>query len=291
MPETHGKGYCVIGHPIGHTLSPLIHETVFRHFGLDHRYEAVHVLPGGLADFVRASRRSGRPGFNVTLPHKETIVPLLDETDTLASSIGAVNTVVRRSRRLVGYNTDVQGFAFSLKASGWEPSGPALVLGAGGAARAVLEALASMGVPETAVSDRIADKASALAAHVEKRHPRMRVVPVPPHSDAFWSAAARTHLFVNATPVGMWPRTEDIPFEPDRLNDRTMVFDLVPKPIRTEFLKRAESLGLRTIPGIRMLVAQALEADALFLRRTIPDSLYASVERNVTALEKESLRA
>jgi shikimate dehydrogenase len=148
-----------------------------------------------------------------------------------------------------------------------------------------------MGVTDTVVSDRIRGKASTLAAHFKKRQTRMRVTPAMPRSDAFRKAVARARLFVNATPVGMWPWTQELPIEPERFDKRTTVFDLVPKPIRTGLIRRAESLGLKTIPGIRMLVAQALEADALYLGRAIPDSLYESVERVVTAVVEEPIRA
>jgi len=272
------KQFCVIGDPIGHSLSPQIHGAVFRYFDLDVEYTAMHVTPDRLSDFVTECRTMGRPGFNVTIPHKQSIVSLLDKTDPLSDRIGAVNTVVNRGGALFGYNTDVQGFIFSLKDSGWIPDGTVLLFGAGGAARAAIEALAFLGSSTVVVSDINRDRLSEFQRHFQVLHPAMRLIAAASDSTAFETYVRQASLFINATPVGMWPNTEAVPVHVNWLPQTATVFDMVPRPIVTALLNQAKSYGLRTIPGLTMLIAQALESDALFLDRKIPQHLFTAVE-------------
>ena len=125
--------YCVIGDPIAHSISPEIHAFVFQRLGLKCQYEKVHVRPNDLEAFVKESKETGRPGFNVTIPHKETVMACLDEIDELASNVGAVNTVANRNGKLTGYNTDVHGCRMALERAGWKTGGKVVLLGAGGA--------------------------------------------------------------------------------------------------------------------------------------------------------------
>ncbi len=276
--------FCVIGDPIGHSLSPQIHGTVFRHFGLDVQYTAVHVRPDRLADFVTECRSMERPGFNVTIPHKESIIPLLDNINPLSDRIGAVNTVANRGGVLFGYNTDVQGCMFALKDAGWIPDGVVILFGAGGAARAAIEALASLGSTTVVVSDVNRDRLSEFQRHFQKLHKNMHIIMAASDSTAFEKHVRQSCLFINATPVGMWPKMDAVPIEVDWFPRTTTVFDMVPKPIVTELLSKSKAHGLRTIPGITMLIAQALESDALFLNRKIPHQLFSVVENELYRL-------
>jgi shikimate dehydrogenase len=288
MADSLKKKYCVIGHPIGHSLSPQIHGMVFRFFGLDLEYTALDVPPENLENFIKESRSLKRPGFNVTIPHKQTIIPFLDELDPLSERISAVNTVVNRTGRLIGYNTDVPGFATSLKSAGWKPGGQAFILGAGGAARAVIEALVSLKVKHIMVSDILPERLVDFQRHFHEIHPGISIVVSTQDRPEFSDFIKKVSLFVNATPVGMWPNTETMPLDPSILPRRSTVFDLVPKPVHTLFLKKAKSLGLNIIPGIHMLIAQALESDTLYLNKPVPYSLHLTVERQLSLFLKET---
>ncbi len=287
MADLLEKKYCVIGHPIGHSLSPQIHGTVFRFFGLDLEYGAVDVHPDHLAGFVHDSRLNKRPGFNVTIPHKQSIIPFLDETDALSGRIGAVNTVVLQKDRLIGYNTDVQGAAASLKNSGLKTGGSAFILGAGGAARAVFEALAMLKISEVMISDLQADRLSDFKKQIQQLHPNMIIRVSSIDSPELIRYVKSVSVFVNATPVGMWPKMESMPFDPSLLSGDATVFDLVPRPVNTLLLKKSSELGLKTVPGIQMLIAQALESDHLYLNRPIPASLHQTIEQDMFRLLEE----
>jgi shikimate dehydrogenase len=287
MADLLEKKYCVIGHPIGHSLSPQIHGTVFRFFGLDLEYDAVDVPPDHLAGFVHDSRIGKRPGFNVTIPHKQSIIPLLDETDALSGRIGAVNTVVLQKDRLIGYNTDVQGAVVSLKNSGLKAGGSAFILGAGGAARAALEALAMLKISEVMISDLLADRLSDFKEQFQRLHSNMAIHVSSTDSQELIGFVKSVSLFINATPVGMWPKTEFMPFDPSLLSRDAIVFDLVPRPVHTLLLKKSSELGMKTVPGIQMLIAQALESDHLYLNRPIPASLHHTIEQDLSRFLEE----
>jgi shikimate dehydrogenase len=273
MPDP-GRTFCVIGDPIGHTLSPVIHAAVFESLGVPMGYEAVRVPPEMLAAFVENARRDGRPGFNVTIPHKQAVIPFLDGTHGDAALIGAVNTVSAGDGRLTGYNTDIEGCRAALARGGWEPaSGGVVLLGAGGAARAAVRALSLAGLKALSVFeiDRVRARGlkTGLAASLGID---MEIVP---SSAALEAAVRAAGLLINATPAGMWPLMDASPL-PDAgwLPPSCLVFDMVPNPVDTRLLREARLRGCRTVPGIVMLVAQALAADALWLGRSIPEALF-----------------
>ncbi|HEX9934835.1 MAG TPA: shikimate dehydrogenase [bacterium] len=290
MVDSLTSRFCVIGHPIGHSLSPQIHTRVFRHFNLDFSYTAEDVPPSGLEAFVDAARFGGRPGFNVTIPHKQTILPFLDKLDTLPQRIGAVNTVVNQNGVLIGYNTDVQGFAHALQMSNWIPAKPVVIMGAGGAARAAMEALAFKSIRTVNIVDIDQKKVKLFKSHFEKLHPDLKINVGTLNSPVFKRILKKANLFINATPVGMWPNVADSPLDPSLLPKTCTVFDMVPKPVSTALIKRARILGMKAIPGIRMLVAQAFESDALFLKRPIPETLFNDVEDDLLAELEEHVR-
>lgn len=231
---------CVIGDPVAHSLSPAIHTALLARHGLVGSYEAVTVPPGELAVFVARARAGAYDGFNVTMPHKRAILPLLDAVEEDAAAMGAVNTVVVRQGRAVGYNTDGGGFLRSLPVS---PTGlPVLVLGSGGAAAAVSRALLAAGAMVTVCC----------------RHPEQAAewgVTVYPW-EALPLLSAGCGLLVNATPLGM---TGQEPFANlDFLRDcRCWVYDLVYEPRETVLLAAARSQGLPVVGGLALLHAQA----------------------------------
>ncbi len=241
----------VLGYPVRHSLSPAMHNAAFRHLHLNWVYLAFEVPPALLADALRGMRALGIRGLNLTIPHKESAVALVDALTPAADAIGAVNTLYWEEGRLIGHNTDAEGFLRALRAEGCEPSGGfALVLGAGGSARAVVYALKSVGC-RVALANRTLQRAQALAEvfGVEQVFPLQR--------DALSSLMPAVQLVVNCTPLGMEPNADTMPDVPlEALPDSAWVCDLVYRPLRTRLLKRAEQLGLRTIDGLGTLVHQ-----------------------------------
>ena len=242
---------CVIGDPVAHSLSPAIHTELLRQQGLEGRYTTVTVRPEELAAFVAGARQGDYDGFNVTMPHKQTILSLLDAVEGDAAAMGAVNTVVVRRGRAVGYNTDGSGFLRSLP---FPLKGKlVLILGAGGAASAVSNAAARAGAV-AALCCRQPKKAAAL-----------------PGTAYPWGAlpalAAECDLLVNATPLGM---TGCASFPDFHFLDRCRgcVYDLVYQPRETALLAAAEARGLKTIGGLALLHAQAELAFDLFVGKT-----------------------
>lgn len=255
------KLLAVIGHPISHSLSPQIHNGFAAALELPYAYLAFDIEPTQLMAFIEASRLLGMAGFNVTMPHKEAILPHLDILAASAQRYGAVNTVAVRDGKLCGYNTDGDGFLMSLKNAGLAPQQQgALILGAGGAARAVALALAQEGAAVHMVSRR-ADRLPPL-------HPAVRY--------CSWQAlsreAANCSLLVNATPLGMAGTKEDfadLSFL-DTLPANAVVYDLIYRPQQTKLLKAAHSLGLKTMNGLAHLYCQAALSFAIFSGQTPP---------------------
>ena len=276
MFNLNSRTYGVIGHPIGHTLSPVIHHTVFKRLGIARDYEAFHVLPEQLTDFVNTVRESGCPGFNVTIPHKETVMRLIDEIDSGAQLIGAVNTVKSQNGRLTGFNTDVTGLQDALMRGGWSSRGKVIILGAGGAARAAVAAMGSMGIQSLVLYDIVRQRAENLSNDFHDKT-SMKIIAGPAEMHL-----PEADLLINATPVGMWPRTNESPLQqPDLLPASATVFDMVYKPLKTKLIKQAEARGARTISGLDMLIAQALAADEIWLEKKLPRDLFNEVRAAV----------
>ena len=248
--------YGVIGNPIAHSLSPILHNAGFR----ARKMEAVY-LPfrvGDLNDFLRAIPRLRIAGFSVTLPHKRKLVSFLDGCDPLAKAIGAVNTVaVRANGKLFGYNTDSLGVLQALQGKLRFAGSRVLILGAGGAARAVAFTLAREGTCVFICSRSLA-KTRRLARDVE--------------GEALERKALRESSFdliVNATPVGMHPRENESPIDASEMNCR-VAFDLIYRPQRTKFLRLAASKGIRTVSGVEMFLAQGIAQWEIWAGRRAP---------------------
>lgn len=246
----------VVGHPIAHSRSPLIHGHWLDAYGIDGSYERIDVAPEDFADFLRQFPASGFVGGNVTLPHKEAAFRLVDAASERARWIGAVNTLtVDETGRIHGDNTDAVGFMAHLEQS-LGTSGPALlqgdavVLGAGGAARAVIAGLIEHGARRVLVANRTAARAAAVAALDPER-----IVPV--DWNALGDALPTVNLLVNTTSLSM---TGSPPLEIDLnpLPDRAVVADIVYVPLETPLLEAARRRGLRTVDGLGMLLHQAV---------------------------------
>jgi shikimate dehydrogenase len=243
----------VIGHPIAHSRSPALHGYWLKRYGLKGHYVPIDIAPTDLAEMVRTLPRLGFVGVNVTIPHKEDILHIADIVTDRAALIGAANTLIfRKDGKIHADNTDGSGFIANLRqnAPHWAPaSGPAVVLGAGGAARAVVAALIEVGVPEIRLANRTRPRAEALRADFgAKIHVHEWV-----QAGALIDGAA---TLVNTTSLGMTGKP-DFRVPLDRLDPRALVTDLVYTPLKTQLLIEAEAMGCTVVDGLGMLLHQA----------------------------------
>ncbi|WEJ58634.1 shikimate dehydrogenase [Devosia sp. FJ2-5-3] len=265
----------VIGHPIAHSRSPLIHGTWLAEHGIDGTYEAIDVAPADLPTFFERLRSGEFSGGNVTIPHKEAVFALCDAVDPLARTIGAVNTLVVRDGKVFGRNTDYLGFLGNLDAAapGWS-DGPndAVVIGAGGAARAVLVALRRRNGGKVHVLNRTLANAQALVEEIEG--------PFEAHGfDDFAGLAAHTGLVVNTSAIGMHGTRFDW-LDMGLLPKSCLVTDIVYTPLITPLLADARAHGLQTVDGLGMLLHQAVPGFAAWfgVEPQVTPNLRARVE-------------
>ena len=246
----------VIGHPVGHSRSPRLHRHWLARHGITGDYVPLHVVEPDLQQVLRALPRMGFVGVNITIPHKVAVMEYADQISDRAILIGAANTITFRSDgRIIADNTDGYGFLANLRegAPGWQPgAGPAALLGAGGAARAVIEALLDAGVPEIFIANRTRTKADVLRQDFGAR---LRVIDWVQAGNMIEDAA----LVINTTSLGMTGQAElRIPL--DGLHPGQVVTDLVYTPLRTRLLIEAEAAGCTTVDGLGMLLHQAVPA-------------------------------
>ena len=244
----------VIGYPIRHSRSPLIHGYWLQQAGLQGRYDAIEVAPADLSSFVAALKdgSSGLVGGNVTIPHKEAVLALVDDVDDIARQIGAANTLWLEDGRLMATNTDSHGFAANLDehAPGWDAGRTAVILGAGGASRAVIHAVLSRGFEKVGVVNRTVERAKAL---MDSFGPCVAAYGM----DELYGLLAAADLFVNTTSLGMdGLEVPDIDFTV--MADGALVTDIVYIPLETPILAMARRQGMRTVDGLGMLLHQAV---------------------------------
>jgi shikimate dehydrogenase len=257
------KLYGITGSPLGHSLSPALHNWALEQAGIAGAYLAWPLEAGRMPDFVNAVRTLNIRGVSVTIPHKESILPLLDGLTARARALGAVNTLYWDTNGLCGDNTDVDGFIAPLRGRAF---GSALVLGAGGAARAVLAGLRELGLPAVAVCNRNGERARNLAEEFGIRH-----------TDWEDRAAYEADLVINATPLGMRGAHEgESPLPPEAFARRhagpRMAYDLVYTPLTTRFLAEAEAAGWQAQDGLAMFVAQAQAQFRLWTGQDFPEA-------------------
>ncbi|WP_336055057.1 shikimate dehydrogenase [Nitratireductor sp. CH_MIT9313-5] len=253
MAEAPIKAF-VCGHPIKHSRSPLIHGYWLEKYELDGSYEAIDVAPEDFAHFLHTLHEQGYAGGNVTLPHKESAFKIVEKLDGAAEKIGAVNTIWLENGHLCGSNTDAYGFAANLdqQMAGWDSARTAVLLGAGGAARAVIHALQERGFDEI----RIVNRTEARARDLQARFGGTTSA----HSwEALDDLLASTDLLVNTTSLGM-AGSAPLSISLDPLPDHAIVSDIVYVPLQTPLLADAQERGLRTVEGLGMLLHQAVAA-------------------------------
>jgi shikimate dehydrogenase len=248
----------LIGWPVAHSVSPAMHNASFARLGLDWRYVPLPVEAGRVGDAVRGLRALGLRGANVTVPHKQAVIPYLDRLGPAAATIGAVNTItVEHDGALTGDNTDAHGFAADLRAHGVEPAGRrVLVLGAGGAARAVVYGLAEAGAAQITVLNRTPERAAELVADLQPAYPTCALGSGARPGDLS-AHAAEAQLIVNCTSLGMSPVIDASPWEDGvPLAPGQVVYDLVYNPPHTRFMAQAAAAGAQAIGGLGMLIWQ-----------------------------------
>jgi shikimate dehydrogenase len=263
----------IVGHPLGHSLSPVLHNWGFGRSGFPGVYLRWDLPPERLAGFVTAVRTLPIRGVSVTIPFKQTIIPLLDGVSSLAARIGAVNTLHWREGRLLGENTDVEGFVAPLAQAAFK-SRTALVLGAGGAARAALAGLQQLGVERVWLSSRDENKTVPLAREFQ--------VDMQPWDDRVSTAA---ELVINTTPLGMKGRWEALsPWPADRFPATVLcVYDLVYNPEETVLLKQARSSGVHALTGMGMFLHQGLAQFRLWTGSSLEEQSASAVLRQALA--------
>lgn len=260
MHTSRTKLLAVIGDPIEHSMSPLIHGAAIAASGVDYAYVAFRVKDAGAA--VAGMRALGLRGFSVTIPHKESVIPFLDELDVSAERTRSVNTIVNTDGRLKGYSTDGAGAVAALRSGGVELAGrKVLVIGTGGAARAIVFALESAGVAAIRFQAVIESQRDTLTRDLEAVRP------------GIVQGAIEPDLIVNASPIGMHPNVNDLPIGIDRLKPGIDVFDIVYNPLRTRFLESAAAAGCRTVDGVGMFAEQAALQFELFTGEKAPREL------------------
>lgn len=261
----------IIGDPIAHSFSPAMQNAAILAAGINAVYLPFHVKTVNLKQAVEAIRSLSLTGVNVTVPHKEDVIPFLDEIDPAAKMIGAVNTIVNRDGRLIGYNTDGLGFIRSLQDDlDFQPSGKKVVLlGAGGAARAAIVSLAQSGVAHILIANRTFDKAEQLAGEFSGHFSGVEITSAELDEQSLIEALKKAHLLVNTTVVGL--QGESFPFPiVEKLSADAVLYDMVYAPALTPLQQTAKNHAVSFSDGRSMLVGQGEEAFQLWFETKPP---------------------
>lgn len=277
----------LIGYSLKHSVSPHFQQAALDHYSLDVHYEARETEAEALASVVNELRQPQYLGANVTTPYKEAVLSLLDETDDLAGLVGAVNTIVNREGRLLGFNTDAYGFIRALREDAeFEPRNMrAIVLGAGGAARAVSFALLREGIRSLVIVNRTLSRAESLACslmeYVVARGLSVDVVALPRDDSKLHDVIKDCHLIVNCTVLGMKHSAceRESPLPAHLIHKDVLVYDLVYNPLQTPLLTMAKEAGARVINGFAMLVYQGAASFELWTGREAPIDIMLSVAK------------
>jgi shikimate dehydrogenase len=254
------EAFCVIGNPIKHSLSPAMHNSQFMELGINATYSAFNVREDDLETAVEGIKSLNIKGFNVTIPHKESIIKYLDELDNEAKAIGAVNTIVNKNNKLIGTNTDGIGFVNSILDFGFSlDKKSVLVIGAGGASRAIIYTLAKSGISSITLANRTTERAINLLneTNLACQANVVDIIELP-------NVIGNFDLVVNTTSVGMSPNIDEIPFAFEKVKEGSHFVDIIYNPFHTALLNKAKSLGATVQNGIGMFVHQGALAFELW---------------------------
>lgn len=282
--------YGIFGKPIEQALSPIIHNAAFEALGIDAVFLGHEIQEDGLADAVRGARALGYSGLAVTMPYKRTIIPLLDEVQGHASVLGAVNVVQIKDGRMIGYNTDGDGFVASLKAGGVEPAGKTVFLfGAGGAARGIALALFDAGIKQLFICNIYEDEAQS-AIQMLKGAGYEDVSFVPFERTAAVQETAKAEIIINATNLGMKGNSSEHMelIDWDHVGAETAFADIVHSPLTTPLLEKAQKLGHKTVKGDGMLLYQGMLAFQIYTGMEPPEQAMRTRLDQWLTLRKET---
>ncbi|MFQ5782720.1 MAG: shikimate dehydrogenase [Nitrosopumilus sp.] len=250
-----GKTFAVIGDPIDHSLSPNIHSAAFRELNLDCSYIAYRIPKGELEEGIEGLKKINVAGFNVTIPHKVEMMKYLQKIDESCSIIGAVNTVTNTEGVLKGYNTDMDGFLDPFKKKNLNiKDTKILLLGAGGAARAIVAGFAKEKAKKITIANRTLENAKSLSEFSQKIGLSANAITIKDVKDS----AKNYDIIVNATSIGL--KNEQSPISLEGINEKTIVYDIVYMPMNTDFIKNAKEKNAVVIFGYEMLLGQAVRA-------------------------------
>jgi shikimate dehydrogenase len=267
--------YCIIGYPVKHSISPKMQTLAFHYLGINAVYVSFEVKQDKFKDAIEGLKVLGIKGFNVTIPYKVAILSYLNKLSYEASMVGAVNTVVNENTKLVGYNTDVKGAENAILKVDKDVKGKALVIGAGGAARACLVALKNLGINECVVLNRTLNKAEQLALDFkEKLNIKLNCFKL--NSENLRREVKDANIIVNATSLGM-KGNEDLHIKHKWLSKEQIVFDVVYTPLRTRLIKEAEKANCKVVYGYEMLIEQGAEAFRLWTGKNAPKDVMRKV--------------
>lgn len=275
----------IIGHPLGHTLSPVFQNVALRHHGIDADFTAWPVAPADLAAKVESFRAPGFIASCVTLPHKQAVIPMIDELADSAKAVGAVNWIINDGGTLIGHNTDAPGFYRALtELGGFQVAGcNAVVLGAGGAARAIVYALVNAGVRKLTIANRTLERAEALASEFAATTDT-ELTAIEMTTDALSPVAPSVNLWVNTTSVGMagGPAPDQSPIDSSLIRSGQTGYDAVYAPPETPFLRAIKDAGGTGLGGLTMLVLQGAVGFELATGKPAPVAeMFAAVDKAI----------
>lgn len=256
----------VIGHPIKHSFSPPMHNTAYKKMNMDYVYVPFHILPENIDNLITSAKTMNIQGLNVTIPYKTTIIPQLDEIDEIAQKIGAVNTIQFKNGKAKGYNTDGIGAIKSLKKYTDLEDKNILILGAGGASKAITFTLTYENPQNITIANRTQQNADTLIENIKKQTPYTNISYIPIQKTD--EIIDDIDIIINTTPIGMTPNIDECPINTDKINQKHTVMDIIYNPLETKLLKKAKQQKAQTIPGTHMLVNQGIEAFKIFTNQT-----------------------
>ena len=259
MITGHTKTLCIIGYPVGHTMSPIMHNATIKELDLNYVYVAFNVNPDNLEKAVQGFRALDIKGINVTIPHKETIIKYLDEIDPISEKMGAINTIKNDDGYLKATNTDAAGARKSLIDAGFTIEGKNIVfIGSGGAARSIAYIL-SEDAKKIVLTDIVEERAVIVAREITKNM-EANVEGKLASAKVLAEEIKHADLLINATPIGMHPKEGDSPISKDLLHQELFVFDVIYNPMETQLMKEATEIGCKTLSGLDMLINQGVIA-------------------------------
>ena len=277
------KKYTLIGHPLGHSMSPFIHDRLFKLKGREVSYSLTDISPEDL-NSKKEYLKSGFVGYNITIPHKVAVIPFIDKMDTSALRYNSVNCVANTQEGSVGYNTDCYGFLNSLKMNNISLDGKVLLLGCGGVGRMMaIESLLHGATLTIAIIEEARDMCNTLLAELNEKFPNVKVEVV-----LMSEITGSFDLVINSTPVGMFPKVDNCPLSDETISKCGAVFDAIYNPTETKLVQKFKAQGKKAVGGMAMLVLQAVKAHELWDNDTYSnDEINEIIKQSNEKVEKD----